>query len=132
VKVTPDTNVLVRVIVADNAKQTKAAEAVLGKAETIALTLTALCELAWVLSRGYKANPKEIAESIRRLSDAKNVVVNRPAVEAGLELLESGGDFADGVIAYEGRWQGGETFLSFDRDAVRILAAKGRKTYVPA
>ena len=131
-KVTPDTNVLVRVIVEDDAKQAKAAQAVLAKAETIALTLPALCELVWVLSRGYKADAKELAESIRRLSDGKNVVVNRPAVEAGLELLESGGDFADGVIAYEGRWQGGEVFLSFDKNAVRTLAAKGRKTYVPA
>jgi hypothetical protein len=31
-----------------------------------------------------------------------NVIVNRPAVEAGLALLEAGGDFADGVIVYEG------------------------------
>jgi predicted nucleic-acid-binding protein len=132
VKVTPDTNVLVRVLVEDDTKPTKAAEAILAKAETIALTLPALCELVWVLSRGYKANSKEIAESIRRLSEGKNVVANRPAVEAGLEMLESGGDFADGVIAYEGRWQGGEVFLSFDKDAVRMLAAKGRKAYVPA
>lgn len=131
-KVTPDTNVLVRILVVDDPKQAKAAEAVLARAELIALTLPALCELVWVLSRGYKATTKEIAESIRRLSDGKTVVVNRPAVEAGLELLESGGEFADGVIAYEGRWQGGETFLSFDRDAVRMLAAKGRKTFVPA
>lgn len=131
-KVTPDTNVLVRVIVEDDAKQAKAAEAALAKAETVALTLPTLCELVWVLSRGYKASSEEIAESVRRLSTGKNVVVNRPAVEAGLELLESGGDFADGVIAYEGRWQGGETFLSFDKEAVRMLAAKGRKTCIPA
>lgn len=29
-----------------------------------------------------------------------------PAAEAGLALLEAGGDFADGVIAYEGSWLG--------------------------
>lgn len=52
--------------------------------------------------------------------------MNRPAVEAGLALLEAGGDFADGVMAYEGAWLGGETFVSFDRQAVELLAAQGQ------
>jgi predicted nucleic-acid-binding protein len=47
--------------------------------------------------------------------------MNRSAVEAGLAILESGGDFADGVIAYEGNWLGGETFASFDKDAVALI-----------
>ena len=46
-------------------------------------------------------------------------------VEAGLAMLDAGGDFADGVIAYEGRWLGAETFVSFDRKAVEMLAAQG-------
>jgi hypothetical protein len=36
-----------------------------------------------------------------------NVVINRPAVEAGVVLVRCGGNFADGVIAYEGEWLGG-------------------------
>jgi predicted nucleic-acid-binding protein len=36
-------------------------------------------------------------------------------------VLEAGGDFADGVIAYEGHWLGGETFVSFDKKAVALL-----------
>jgi hypothetical protein len=32
----------------------------------------------------------------------KFVSMDRPAVEAGLAVLEAGGDFADGVIAHEG------------------------------
>lgn len=51
--------------------------------------------------------------------------MNRPAVEAGLSILEAGGDFADGVIAYEGIWLGGETFVSFDKHAVKLLTEKG-------
>ncbi|MGC9217681.1 hypothetical protein [Acidithiobacillus sp.] len=54
-----------------------------------------------------------------------NVSANRPAVEAGLALLDLGGDFADGVIAYEGSWLGGETFVSFDRKAVKLIEAQG-------
>jgi predicted nucleic-acid-binding protein len=53
------------------------------------------------------------------------VEVDRPAVEAGLAMLDAGGDFADGVIAYEGRWLGAETFVSFDKKAVEMLAAQG-------
>ena len=40
--------------------------------------------------------------------------------------LEAGGDFADGVIAYEGCWLGGETFVSFDKKAVTLLTAAGQ------
>lgn len=51
--------------------------------------------------------------------------MNRPAVEAGLALLEAEGDFADGITAHEGKWLGGETFVSFDRKAVTFLAQQG-------
>ena len=54
-----------------------------------------------------------------------NVVMNRPAAEAGLAMLDAGGDFADGVIAYEGSWLGGDTFTSFDRKAVKLIQAQG-------
>jgi predicted nucleic-acid-binding protein len=56
---------------------------------------------------------------------AENVQTNHPAAEAGLAMLEAGGDFADGVIAYEGRWLGAETFVSFDKKAVEMLSAAG-------
>jgi predicted nucleic-acid-binding protein len=62
-----------------------------------------------------------------RLLDAGNVVTNHAAAQAGLALLESGGDFADGVMAYEGRWLGGETFVSFDKKAVTLLDKLGKR-----
>jgi predicted nucleic-acid-binding protein len=52
-------------------------------------------------------------------------MVNRPALEAGLTLLDTGGDFADGTIAYEGNWLGAETFISFDKKAVKLMEARG-------
>jgi predicted nucleic-acid-binding protein len=51
--------------------------------------------------------------------------MNRPAAEAGLALLNAGGDFADGVIAYEGSWLGADTFISFDKKAVKLMKARG-------
>jgi len=83
VKVTVDTNVLVRAVVQDEPLQAQAAAKI--------------------------------------LTDA-----NRPAVEAGLAVLDAGGDFADGVIAYEGQWLGAETFVSFDKKAVALLIARGQ------
>jgi predicted nucleic-acid-binding protein len=40
-------------------------------------------------------------------------------------VLDAGGDFADGVIAFDGQWLGADTFLSFDRKAVKLLEGKG-------
>jgi predicted nucleic-acid-binding protein len=125
VKITADTNVLVRAIVGDDARQSKAAQTALADAEMVALPLPVLCELVWVLAQGYKIASHDIAEAIRRLANGANVAVNRPAVEAGLAVLDTGGDFADGVIAHEGQWLGAETFLSFDKKAVKLMQAQG-------
>lgn len=124
-KITPDTNVLVRAIVGDDERQSKVAQTELANADMVALALPALCELVWVLSQGYKIPSAEIAETIRRLMNGANVVLNRPAADAGLALLEAGGDFADGVIAYEGSWLGADTFISFDKKAVKLMEAQG-------
>jgi len=106
VKITADTNVLVRAMTGDDAVQSKIAQFELANADMVALALPALCELVWVLSRGYRIPTPDIAAVIRRLIDSANVTVNRPAAQAGLALLEAGGDFADGVIAYEGELAG--------------------------
>jgi predicted nucleic-acid-binding protein len=124
-KITADTNVLVRAVVGDDAAQSDLAKAVLREAELVALPITALCEFVWVLSQGYGINRQDISETIRVLINAANVVVNRPAADAGLALLTAGGDFADGVIAFEGQWLGANTFLSFDRKAVGLAKAQG-------
>lgn len=132
-KITADTNVLVRSVVRDDETQARAAEKALRGATTIAVTLPSLCEFVWVLRKGYGFAASDIATAVRALLDAGNVVINRPAVEAGLSILDAGGDFADGVIAYEGTWLGGETFVSFDRKAVALLAEQGQAaTLLPA
>ncbi|KUM26302.1 DNA-binding protein [Mesorhizobium loti] len=124
-KVTADTNVLLRAYVADDEQQAEAAVDLLAKADIVAVSLQALCEFAWVLGRQYQTARVDIVAAIQALANTANVVVNRPAVEAGLAVLEAGGDFADGVIAFDGDWLGGETFVSFDRKAVKLLSAQG-------
>ena len=69
---------------------------------------------------------QDIAAALRALVAAANLQVNRGAVETGVAILEAGGHFADGAIAHEGQWLGGETFVSFDKQAVAVLAAAGQ------
>jgi predicted nucleic-acid-binding protein len=125
--ITPDTNILVRAVVQDDVKQARAAVKLLKEALVIALSPTSLCEFVWVLSRVYGFGQKDITAAIEALLNAGNVVVNRPAVDAGLAVLNHGGDFADGLIAYEGRWLGGDTFVSFDKRAVSLIKKQGNQ-----
>lgn len=125
-KIAVDTNVLIRAVVRDDAKQAAVAVKVLRDADLIAVALPCLCEFVWVLLKVYGFQPADIAGAIRALLAAANVEMNRPAVERGLSMLDAGGDFADGVIAYEANWLGGETFVSFDKKAVALLLAQGQ------
>ena len=125
-KIVVDTSVLVRAVVRDDPAQSRVAAKVLTDAESIAVALPCLCEFAWVLRRVYGFSSSDAATAIRALLAAANVEMNRPAAEAGLSVLDAGGDFADGAIAYEGSWLGGETFVSFDKQAVTLLAAQGQ------
>jgi len=126
VKISVDTNVLARAVLQDDAAQARVATKILEEASLIAVSLSCLCELVWILLRGAQLPKERVALALQSLLDTENVVMNRPAVEAGLALLEAGGDFADGVIAYEGNWLGGETFVSFDKKAVALLTAQGQ------
>ena len=126
-RITADTNVLVRAAVGDDPVQAAIAGDTLVRAELVAVPLSALCEFVWVLRRGYGRDADEIAAAIRALADSTNVCLDQPAVEAGLAMLQAGGDFADGVIAFEGRRFGGTVFASFDRSAVNLVAASGNQ-----
>jgi predicted nucleic-acid-binding protein len=109
VNIAVDTNVLVRAILVDDPMQARAARRLLQDATLIAVPLPCLCELVWILRRGAKLAAADVATAIRA-------------------LLNAGGDFADGVIVHEGRWLGGETFVSFGRKAVALPSQQGEAT----
>ena len=110
VKITADTNVLVRALV---------------QAELVAVPLPVLWELVWVLRRVYRFSASDCIGAIEALLASASVRVDRSAVGVGLQLLAAGGDFADGVIAYGGRQLGSEQLVTFDQEAARLLAAVG-------
>jgi predicted nucleic-acid-binding protein len=130
--VTVDTNILVRAVVRDDDKQAQIAIGILREAAVIAIPTTCLCELAWVLKTVYRLGKREIAGAIETLLSAANVQLDMPAVEAGLAHHQAGGGFADGVIAHEGRALGGDIFVSFDRDAVKLMSKQGLRAELAA
>jgi predicted nucleic-acid-binding protein len=127
VKITADTNVLLRDVLQDNPVQAKAAAKVLQSADLVAIPTAVLCEFVWVLRSGYKHSAQEISSVIRELLASENVVMEESVVDAGLRTLEAGGDFADGAIAQQGIWLGADEFVSFDKQAVSILKSQGKR-----
>jgi predicted nucleic-acid-binding protein len=130
-KISVDTNILARAILGDDPRQSALARQLLRDASLIAVSSACLCELVWVLRRSAKLSKQDVAAAVRALLNTGNVVMDRPAVEASLMILEDGGDFADGIMAYESQWLGGETFMSFDEKAVALLSRRGVSAGVP-
>mgnify|MGYP000326568706 CR=1 FL=1 len=127
-KIVADTNLLVRAFVADDQRQSELAISTMEIAEAVVISNPTLCEFVWVMRSRYKMSKADVSDSIRTFLAAAGTLRDIDAVNAGLTMLEQGGDFADGVIAYEGRRQGGETFFSFDRKAALLLERQGYKT----
>ena len=119
---------LVRLIVQDDARQSRLALKLLEEAASVAISLPCICELAWVLETAYKLRPTRIGAAIRTLYESAGVHTDKAAVEFGLDTLDAGGDFADAVIAYESARLGGETFVTFDKQAARQLSLQGLAT----
>lgn len=131
-KITADTNLLLRAILEDDPEQAAAAQALIGRAERIAIPLPVFCEMVWTMRRLYKRQTSEIVATIEALLQVETVSTNKAAVEAGLQVLRRGGDFADGVIAYDGMVLGGTVLATFDRAAIRMLEASGFAAAAPA
>lgn len=121
-----DTNVLVRAWAGDDDAQSAAARELLRTAERVYVSNAVLCEFVWVVRRTYRQTRAEIAQAIRLLTADDRLVTDSAAVEAGLAFLDAGGDFADGVIEFEGRRLGGSRFVTFDRRAAKIMRDNGR------
>jgi predicted nucleic-acid-binding protein len=123
-----DTNVLLRYVLGDDPAQYKKAAEVIEKAEAVVISNQALCEMVWVLRSRYGVSRANIAVIVSQLGETDKIVVDSQAFGAGLAAMQTGADFADGMIAHEGAWLGGETFVSFDKRAVAALAKTGLKT----
>jgi len=116
-----DTNVLVRYLVADDPKQSRAAaeliERCADEGERIFISQIVLCELVWVLSYAYAFARKEIAALLHDLRRASQLEIENPdQVGRALERYgASRGDFADYLIAERAVARGCTSVATFDR-----------------
>ena len=119
-----DTNVLVRYIMQDDAKQaalaTKLIDALTPQAPGF-VPMVALVELVWVLSGSFDLQRAQIADAIEALLRSKEMVVERAeTVWQALRLFRSGSaDFANGLIERSAAAAGCERTLTFDRAAAK-------------
>lgn len=116
-----DTNVLVRLITRDNAKQVAAAEAfVAGGAWVPQL---ALAEATWVLASLYDLAPDAIATAVEMLLNHQQLTVqDADAVVAAVERYRRrpAVGFSDCLILEAARKAGHIPLGTFDRDLARL------------
>ncbi len=131
-RITVDTDVLLRTVLRDDTEQADAAEALLTRATVLAIPVPVFCEFSWVLRRSYRQTASQVADTIQAICAVETVATDRPAVEAGIKALRSGGDFADGAIARQGESLGGTILATFNRKALTILRESGIEAAEPA
>lgn len=115
-----DTNVVVRLVVEDDADQCARAERAWRNAVSSGgafLPVVTVVELTWVLRVAYKLDRATIAAILRRLMDSEGVELEREDVlRAALDRYASGtADFSDYVILEAARVAGAVPVLTFDQ-----------------
>ena len=119
-----DTNIVVRLLVNDDLKQTKQAERAFvehTKKAGVFLSLVVLVETVWVLSVGYGLTRSAVSDLLVQLTATRGVFVEEPDLVAkALSLYRRGkADFADYVIAGRAQTAGVHTLFTFDRKFAR-------------
>jgi predicted nucleic-acid-binding protein len=92
-----DTNVLVRLLTADDPAQLASARAFIADHEVF-VPVTVLLETDWVLRRAYRFDRKRIAVELRRLGGLSSIILeDAERVRQALDLVDNGLDFADAL-----------------------------------
>lgn len=121
-----DTNVLIRVLVADDPLQTASAERLLREAleagESCFVSDPVLCEMEWVLDRFYRVPRAEILAAVESLLARANLFSfeDATAVRTALDRYQRGkADFSDFLIGAKAEARGARTTFTFDRALAR-------------
>jgi predicted nucleic-acid-binding protein len=118
-----DTNVVVRLLTADDPKQAAAARS-LFEAGPIWIAKTVFLETGWVLRSLYGLDESAIREALTKLLGLKNVhTEDKPSMAAALALTAHGIELAD-AIHLSSRLPGA-MFVSFDQAFVRRARRAG-------
>jgi predicted nucleic-acid-binding protein len=119
-----DTNVLVRYVAQDDAKQSPKATRLiesLTQDEPGYVSVVAVVELVWVLTSCYASTKGEICEVLEKLLRIKTIVVAQAEVVwKAIRLFQEGkADFADCLIERDGNEAGCSYTNTFDREAAK-------------
>lgn len=118
-----DTNVVVRLIVADNPDQVRRARKVFEGGDVL-VTNTVLMETAWVLASGYGLDRATISMTLRRVLGLQGVRVEKPtAVARALEWHDAGIELDDAL--HVAGAEDASAFVTFDEKLVRRAAREG-------
>lgn len=126
-----DTNVLVRLLVRDDAVQFQAALRLVDQAasagQPVLILLAALLETEWVLRSRYRLDKSSIAGAFVQLLESADVAWEHEAtVEETLRLwaLHPAADFADCLLCARATQLGRSRFVTFDAGAARLPGAE--------
>jgi predicted nucleic-acid-binding protein len=120
-----DTNVLVRLIVRDDSRQARAAEAFIEGGAWV--SILALAEATWVLSSVYDVGSLELADAIEMLLDHNSLVLqDEDAVARSVELFRARPalGFSDCLMVELARRAGHLPLGTFDRDLAKTDGAQ--------
>jgi predicted nucleic-acid-binding protein len=115
-----DTNILVRLVLQDDEKQSRTAERILiqarRNAEQVFIADIVLCELVWVLARRARATRNEISAVLERLLRTELMVFqDSSAIERAIIGYRRGrGDFADYLIRESAASMESTEIVTFD------------------
>ena len=121
-----DTNVLVRLLVADDALQTRRARALVERAlnrdDPILVSLPVIIETEWVLRSRYGFDKPATLRLLRDLLSAREFTFeDEPALEEALyRWNECAAGFVDCLVAAHNRRLGCSATATFDSAAARI------------
>ncbi len=121
-----DTNVIARIVLADDAAQTRQAAAMLDAAqqrgEEISLSLPVVLELEWVLRSAAQLGKTAVITTLRHLLETELLQIeNEGALEYALHLYEgSKADFPECLFVAKYRMQGCRLMASFDAQACKL------------
>ena len=124
-----DTNVVVRLIVSDDAEQTRLARKLVADAtsgeEMVLVSLLVLLESEWVLRSRYGFHCEAVLSIFRSLLEARELSFeDEPALEEALfHWKDSPCDFSDCLITAHNRQLGCRATATFDGRAARLPGA---------
>ena len=119
-----DTNVLVRYIMQDDAKQAAKAVALV-ESLTVEVpgfvSLVSIVELGWVLSSSYRLSREQVAQALDLLLRTKQMIVDRAdRVLSALRVFKAGSaDLADCLIERTAASAGCDRTMTFDAGAAK-------------